>query len=60
MEIRIYNDFDSVPTEKGRLYTMETEDGSASVINHVFDEGFVVNRMDFETSYLTNQNRINE
>lgn len=60
MEIRIYNDFDSVPTEKGRLYTMETEDGSASVINHVFDEGFVVNRMDFETSYLTNQDRIGE
>jgi len=37
---------------------MVTDDGDADVINVQFEQGFVINTLDFNTSHLVNQDRI--
>jgi len=57
-EIRFINDFSCTDVFHGKKYHMVTGDGVADVINLQFDEGFVINLLDFNTSRLVNQDRI--
>ncbi|MBQ8180290.1 MAG: hypothetical protein IJ026_07670 [Candidatus Methanomethylophilaceae archaeon] len=59
-DIRIYNDFTVSDVHGGRLYRLETPEGVADCTNFIFEEGFVVNRMDFRVREFTNQDRIGE
>jgi len=58
VEIRFYNDFSCYDVYHGKKYHMVTDDGNADVINVQFDQGFVINTLDFNTSHLVNQDRI--
>jgi len=58
--IRMYNDFDFIPYNDGNLYRLESEGGYTDVVNRFFEPGIVVNIVDVNTPYYTNQDRIGD
>ncbi len=58
--VRMYNDFDFIPYNGGNLYRLESEGGYTDVVNRFFEPGIVVNIVDVNTPYYTNQDRIGD
>ena len=58
MDVLLHNNFEIVPFEYGFEYSLKSPEGSTSVKNYPFDEGFVVNHMVSDAQNFSNKNRI--
>ncbi|MBQ7405855.1 MAG: helix-turn-helix transcriptional regulator [Candidatus Methanomethylophilaceae archaeon] len=60
MDLRMFNDFSVTEAIGGNHYHLDTDDGVADCVNFIFNRGFIINLLEYDTSSFINQNLIGE